>query len=382
MVRRGLLNSIVALSAVLFTLALAEGSSYFFRIPLHFSPFEFSLPSVSPRPLSSFLPPRELASLEADLAKARRYSPEERKRLVELASKFGIDYSQKGKFASNRSLIRIQQGGPVIYDVAVNVDEYRRRNPPGLERKKGAPLVLLGDSFVFGEGLEDRETFSHILQRLQPSRPVYNLGISGIGPNDLLRKLETESDKFFAGVPLKGSTVVFLYNSAQNPRANCNLSSYSTPHFRYILLKPYYSLKHDGSLEYQGACESFFFRDLLFSIVGRSNFLKTNYIDWPPRQSKYARQLVAKILTEIQKLIVERLGANRMVVAIYPHPKGEIENELQILRETNLKLLDFSSLDIEQATRGDADIPTDFHPSPSAAVVLAHLLSYYLPPSL
>jgi hypothetical protein len=383
-VRRIFLNSALALAAVIFTLALVEGGSYFFRIPppLHPSLFEFSPPPDRVKPLSSYLPARSLASVEADLAKARRYKPEARKKLVELASRFGLDYSDKGKFASPRSVVRIRDEGQIIYDVTINVDDYRRRNPRDVYRKKGPPLLLLGDSFVFGEGLEDQETFSQVLQRLQPSRPVYNLGVPGSGPNDLLRTLETGSEKFFAGLPVKDSTVVFLYNSAQNSRANCNMSNYAYPHLHLNLKKPFYSLNSEGNLEYQGTCESQRFRDFLFRMLSHSHFLVSNFIDLPPRQAKYPRQLVAKILTEIQKLVVERLGAKRMVVAVYPYPRGEIEHELQVLRETNLSLLDFSSLDIEGATKGDADIPSDFHPSPSAAVILAHLLNYNLPPSL
>jgi hypothetical protein len=379
-VQRLLLNSALALAAVIFTLALAEGSSYFFRFPLHLSIFEFNPPPKHLRPLASYLPAPELDAAKADLLKARRYSKKEREDLIEMASRLGVDYSAKLKFFPDHSVVRIQQNGPVIYDVSVVLDKYGRRNASRLELKKEPALVLLGDSFVYGEGLSEWETTAQIMQQIYPKRPIYNLGISGLGPNDLLRKLETESENFFAGVPLKGSTVIFLYNSALSARANCNLSTYVYPHLHFIQEKPYYSLKSDGSLEYLGTCGSLFFRDLLFRLLSHSNFLEANYIDWPPRQARYPRQLVAKILIEARRLLVEKLGAKRMVVVAYPYPEGEIEHELVSLRESGLELLDLSSLDIESATQGDAEIPTDHHPSPSAAVILAHIISYNFPP--
>lgn len=51
-------------------------------------------------------------------------------------------------------------------------------------------ILVLGDSFVFGEGVEEDERFTNILERLQPNWQVDNLGMTGWGPDLMLMALE------------------------------------------------------------------------------------------------------------------------------------------------------------------------------------------------
>lgn len=51
-------------------------------------------------------------------------------------------------------------------------------------------IVVLGDSFVFGEGVEESERFPNVLETLQPTWRVDSLGMTGYGPDLMLRALE------------------------------------------------------------------------------------------------------------------------------------------------------------------------------------------------
>jgi hypothetical protein len=51
-------------------------------------------------------------------------------------------------------------------------------------------VLILGDSYVFGEGVEESERFSDILERLEPEWRVDNLGMTGWGPDLMLMALE------------------------------------------------------------------------------------------------------------------------------------------------------------------------------------------------
>ena len=51
-------------------------------------------------------------------------------------------------------------------------------------------LMVVGDSFVFGEGVEESERFTNILETMQSSWRVENLGMPGYGPDLMLRALE------------------------------------------------------------------------------------------------------------------------------------------------------------------------------------------------
>jgi len=49
-------------------------------------------------------------------------------------------------------------------------------------------VILLGDSFIFGYGLNDNETLSYFLNQMDPSRKYINLGTSGYNIRDSVEK--------------------------------------------------------------------------------------------------------------------------------------------------------------------------------------------------
>ena len=52
------------------------------------------------------------------------------------------------------------------------------RNPPGLPARNGRPILLLGDSLIYGHGVDEEHTASHVL-RSKYGRPVYNMARQG-----------------------------------------------------------------------------------------------------------------------------------------------------------------------------------------------------------
>ena len=51
-------------------------------------------------------------------------------------------------------------------------------------------VMVVGDSFVFGQGVEESERFTNILEIMQPTWRIDNLGMTGYGPDLMLRALE------------------------------------------------------------------------------------------------------------------------------------------------------------------------------------------------
>ncbi len=51
-------------------------------------------------------------------------------------------------------------------------------------------IMMVGDSFVFGEGVEEHERFTNVLETMQPTWRVDNLGLPGYGPDLMVRALE------------------------------------------------------------------------------------------------------------------------------------------------------------------------------------------------
>lgn len=67
----------------------------------------------------------------------------------------------------------------------------RATYPPGADAPPGSPVLLLvGDSFVQGIGVEDDETVAWKVARALPDRRVVNLGVAGYGTDQMLLAIE------------------------------------------------------------------------------------------------------------------------------------------------------------------------------------------------
>ena len=77
--------------------------------------------------------------------------------------------------------------------------EFAYEKPAGMTR-----IVVLGDSFTFGEEVGDDETYSHHLQTLIPDSEVLNLGIHGYGHDQMLLYLKEEGLKYRPDIVLLG----------------------------------------------------------------------------------------------------------------------------------------------------------------------------------
>lgn len=72
--------------------------------------------------------------------------------------------------------------------LTTNADGFRGRN---LHQPDPRPrLVIAGDSMVFGEGVQEEERFTNVLEAIEPRWRVENLGMIGYGPDLMLRALE------------------------------------------------------------------------------------------------------------------------------------------------------------------------------------------------
>jgi hypothetical protein len=79
------------------------------------------------------------------------------------------------------------------------VREYSERLPDGTTR-----IVLLGDSFAFGEEVADHETFASRLEELLPRVEVLNLGTHGYGHDQMLISLREEGLRYHPDIVIVG----------------------------------------------------------------------------------------------------------------------------------------------------------------------------------
>ena len=124
-------------------------------------------------------------------------------------------------------------------DFSVTVRQ-NRYGHPGVEYPVGKPLgkwriLLLGDSYTWGYGLDQDKTFAALLDEQLPATQIINMGCSGFGTDQELLALETDGLRFSPDVVI---VVVSLPSDFHN---NTHSVQYSYP-------KPYFVIA-TGSLE-------------------------------------------------------------------------------------------------------------------------------------
>ena len=103
-------------------------------------------------------------------------------------------------------------GDRVLYDVAYTTGPDHFRVVPAADEKPARCVLLFGDSFTFGEGVNDDETSATwIVRKSKGHVAAKNLGISGWGPHQFLAGLQsgrfqratacTPTDAFYLMIP-------------------------------------------------------------------------------------------------------------------------------------------------------------------------------------
>jgi lysophospholipase L1-like esterase len=113
---------------------------------------------------------------------------------------------------ANKPGARVQYGKPE-YSVIVSHNSRGFRGPEIAERKSADRLrvLTLGDSMAYGFGVEDDETFSAVLDRLDPRLEVINGGVAGYSAAEELLLLREEGPALSPDLVL----VAFLWNDLE-----------------------------------------------------------------------------------------------------------------------------------------------------------------------
>jgi len=116
--------------------------------------------------------------------------------------------------------------------ISVNEQGYRGREYGPVRAPGTVRILMLGDSIAFGPGVDDTETFSHLLDSPAEGREVVNLAVMGYGTDQQLLKLQREGLAF-------APDVVVLHFCLQNDFADNMLSRslydgiHAKPYFTY-----------------------------------------------------------------------------------------------------------------------------------------------------
>ena len=156
-------------------------------------------------------------------------------------------------------------------------------------RTPGRPrIVMLGDSITFGYGVRDGETFSAVIETLDPRLEVVNLGVQGYGTDQELLKLEREG---FAYAP----DVVVLNVCLANDLLD-NASARSI--YDGVYPKPYFLLEDGRLVEVAGQVALSPPRRLAL-LLGQRSALFNALLDLTPvDRARYQRELAGRAEAE------------------------------------------------------------------------------------
>ena len=99
-----------------------------------------------------------------------------------------------------------------------------RREYP-LAKTSALRIVVIGDSYTFGEGVNDGETFAAVLEQTLPAAEVLNLAVHGYGTDQQWLRLQIDGLKYMPDV------VLFGFNDDDLTRDRLRFRDYMKPHF-------------------------------------------------------------------------------------------------------------------------------------------------------
>ena len=239
-----------------------------------------------------------------------------------------------GQVAASR-----KKGEKLLYDVVYSSDEYGRRVTPA---EQSGPvshtLLFFGGSFAFGEGVNDDETMPYYLSQAASGVRVYNYGVGGYGPQQMLAKLQ--SGQLAAEIEEEGRPIlVYLFIKQHIGRAIGSMWI----HNRRGELMPYYYLEPDGTLTRKGNFVSGRpVLSVLYGLAGKSQTLEYFGVSFPLNVGDPDLKTAAKIFQESRDLFAEQFKSDQFYLLIYP--SLGFDQFLPYLQAANIKYLDYSGL--------------------------------------
>ena len=79
-----------------------------------------------------------------------------------------------------------------------------RKDFPQSKNKEKLRILILGDSFTFGDEVSDDETYSYYLQEMLPHTDVINMGVHGYGHDQMLVLFKEEGVKYQPDIVILG----------------------------------------------------------------------------------------------------------------------------------------------------------------------------------
>jgi hypothetical protein len=194
------------------------------------------------------------------------------------------------------SIKRSDKDGGLIYNVTYQINALGFRD--AVHNGEASPVFFFGDSFTFGEGVDDDDTLPAQFSKIA-GRTVFNFGVHGYGPHQFLRMLEVDRPEKL-GVTDKPALVIYTLLADHVDRAAGRAS--------WDREGPLYELSPAG-LVYRGSFRSH--RPIAERVLDRSYVYR---LIGPMLSETRDRRRVLAIIERANQLVKERYGTDLLVV--------------------------------------------------------------------
>lgn len=266
------------------------------------------------------------------------------------------DCVRHGRIIKSCREIRETVHGKKLWDLNYGIDEFKRRITPGEDQKKASKFLLtIGDSFVFGVGVPDHGTKSFFLAKEFPDHRVYNYGIRGGYPGEILQHMQQirpEELKEKEGIAL------YFMQYTHIARIAGMMKELGTWSWR----KAHYSMDAEGKIIRKGTYETERPWLVWFAkLTAKSNIL--SYYNFNPVPDDDDLRVMAGILRDTE-IAVKKIGGKEFYVIVTPGPfEVPPPKFYKFLEEYKIKYVDLTRWELEDFVPGHHSIPYDGHPT-------------------
>jgi hypothetical protein len=268
-------------------------------------------------------------------------------------------------------------GTGVVYDVQYSIDKNGLRIAPDSLKQSGPPVMFFGDSFTFGEGVNDDETLPNAFSIVSGMR-VLNFAFHGYGPHQMLHLLELDIPKKITAASPR--LMVYTAISHHIDRAagrtiwdkNGPLYDVQNGHAHYVGSFSEHNLGCDDPDVPRSVIEKFLHHSRIWQAYAEPYFCPA------PNDENTLRRDRTRFLEIVKaaNVIAQQKYQSRFVVILWDINNGPIQDYNWIeakLVENNIPTLRLSS-EIKQADFKNWIIKRDGHPNPRAYREVAQML--------
>jgi hypothetical protein len=270
-------------------------------------------------------------------------------------------YSDSSQILSTRNIKKYR--GQVLYDALYSWDEYGRRFTPSKGKaNRNNSILFFGCSFMYGQGLNNNETFPFYIAEHAASFKAYNYAVIGGGPHYMLAKL-LEPNVVSEIQNSRKYVLVYLY-------IDCHIDRVAG-RYPFANSAPYFYLDSDNRLIQNGLFSTtLFWKSYLQKMILKSplNQYVQNYVNSKSKNEEDIK-LISKIIEESRNIFRQKFKSDDFYVVLYPCSNTYI---VPYLKKAGIKYLVYN--DKIEFSDKQYTIPRDGHPAALANKELAEMV--------